>query len=218
MVGDQIDMQARLRALLPKSWFPVSSPNLDATLAGAAWALSTSYAQLTYIALQARIKTATDGWLDAISADFFGEALPRMTSETDGAFRARILANLFIKGPTRNCMSAVLTLITGRKPAIFEPSNTSDSGGLDGGLYWDAGGGWGAPMPFQSFVTAYLPIGGIVDLGEYDEYTFSWDSWGNWSEGNPTSLTDASIIAAVESTRALASIVWLRIASNPVTP
>ncbi len=222
MIGDQIDMLARLRALLPKSWFPQVAPNLDASLAGAAWAMSANYTQLTYVALQARIKTATDGWLDVISADFFGTTLPRLTNETDGAFRTRILANLFVRGPTRSCMSAVLTLITGRVPTIFEPSNTSDSGGWDGGLYWDAGmpsgGAWGDPMPYQSLVTAYRPIGGAVDLGEYDAFTFSWDSFGAWSDGSPTAITDASIIAAVESTRALGTKVWLRIASNPVTP
>ena len=220
--GDQTDILSRLRALLPVSWFPVSAPNLDASLAGAAWAFSSNYAQLTYVALQTRIKTATDGWLDVISYDFFGTTLPRLTNETDGAFRARILANLFVKGPTRSCMSKVLELITGSAPSIFEPSNTSDSGGWDSGFYFDTGipegGGWGDPLPFQSFVTAYRPAGGNIDLGEFDAYTFSWDSWGAWSDGSPVSITDAAIIAAVESTRMLGTIVWLRIANSPVSP
>ena len=217
MIGDQNDMLARLRALMPKSWLPKSAPIESAKLSGPAWALSSVYAQITYAALQTRIKTATDGWLDIISADFFGTALPRLTNETDGAFQARILANLFVKGPRRTDMANVLTLITGRAPSIFEPSNTSDSGGWDEALYWDAAGAWGDPLPYQSFVTAYRPIGGNVDLGDWDQELF-WDAYGAWSDGTPTAVADAAIISAVESTKMLGTIIWLRIADNPVTP
>lgn len=216
--GDQSDFFARLKAQIPSSWFK-TSPNFDATLQGPAWAMSTIYAQITYASLQTRIATATDGYLDLISNDFFGSELPRLTNETDGAFRARILANLFVKGPTRANMSAVLTLITGRVPTIFEPSNTADSGGWDGAFYWDTGvGKWGAPMPYQSFVTAYRPLGGAQSLAEWDTYRFSWDSYGAWSDDPVTAITDAAIIAAVESTRMTGTVVWLRIANNPITP
>lgn len=216
--GDQSNIFSRLKAQFPSSWFKLS-PNFDATLQGPAWALSTIYAQITYATLQTRIATATDGYLDLISNDFFGTALPRLTNEQDGAFRTRILANLFVKGPTRANMSAVLTLVTGRVPDIFEPSNTTDSGGWDGGAYWDTGvGKWGAPMPYQCFVTAYRPIGGVQDLGEYDTWRMSWDSYGAWSDNPVTAVTDAAIIAAVESTRMKGIVVWLRIADNPITP
>jgi len=131
MIGDITDLAARLKAQIPVSWFK-SSPKFDATLQGPAWALSTIYSQITYAALQTRIATATDGFLDLIANDFFGTNLLRLTNETDGAYRTRILANLFVKGPTRANMSAVLALITGRTPDIFEPSNTNDSGGWDG--------------------------------------------------------------------------------------
>lgn len=218
MTGDINDLFARLKAQIPGSWFKVSS-NFDATLQGSAWALSTIYAQITYANLQTRIATATDGYLDLISNDFFGTSLPRLTNETDGAFRARILANLFVKGPTRSNMSAVLTLITGRTPDIFEPSNTTDSGGWDGGFYWDTGvGKWGAPMPYQSYVTAYRPITNAQSLGELDSWRWSFDSYGAWSDTPVTAVTDAAIIAAVESTRMTGTIVWMRIENNPVTP
>ncbi|MFM0155700.1 hypothetical protein [Paraburkholderia sediminicola] len=218
MIGDKNDFFTRLKAQIPASWFK-SSPNFDATLQGPAWAMSTIYAQITYAALQTRIKTATDGYLDLISNDFFGNELPRLANETDGAFRARILANLFVKGPTRGNMSAVLKLITGRVPDIFEPSNTTDSGGWDGAFYWDTGvGKWGAPMPYQSFVTAYRPITNAQSLGELDSWRWSFDSYGAWSDAPITSVTDAAIIAAVESTRMTGTVVWLRIANNPVTP
>ena len=221
MIGDQADFQQRLRSLIPKSWFPSgNSPNFDATLQGSAWALSSVYAQITYAALQTRIKTATDGWLDIISGDFFGTSLPRLLNESDGPFRARIFANLFVKGPRRGDMANVLTLITGRAPLIFEPSNTSDSGGWDSRLYWDigTGSGWGDPMPYQCLITAYRPIGSAVDLGEWDAYTFSWDSFGAWSDTPITSITDVAIIAAVESTKPIATVCWLRIANSLVSP
>jgi hypothetical protein len=218
MAGDQTDIWGRIKSLLPASWFQGDTPIVDALAQGPAWAESTIYSQITYAALQIRIKTATDMWLDIISNDFFGTALPRLANETDGAFRARILANLFVNGPTRTNMSNVLTLITGRTPTIFEPSNTTDSGAFDEGLYWDVAGGMGDPLPYQAFVTVYRPIGGNIDLAELDTYRFSWDSYGAWSDGLPTSLTDAAIIAAVESTKPLGTLIWMRIADNPVTP
>jgi hypothetical protein len=217
-IGDQTDLFTRLKALIPKSWFQ-SSPYFDATLQGPAWALSSIYSQITYAALQTRISTATDGYLDLIANDFFGTNLPRLTNETDGAYRTRILANLFVKGPTRANMSAVLKLVTGTAPTIFEPSNTSDSGGWDGAFYWDTGvGQWGAPMPYQSYVIAYRPSSGSQSLGEWDEWRFMWDAYGAWSDTQITSVTDAAIIAAVESTRMTGTIVWLQIVDAPQGP
>ena len=212
-------MLERLRALMPKSWLPVVAPNEEAKLSGPAWALSTAYAQITYIALQTRIKTATDGWLDIISADFFGTALPRLTNETDAAFRSRILANLFVKGPTRANMSNVLTLLTGKAPTIFEPSNATDSGGWSaGGMYWAATGAWGSPRPYQAFVTVYRPDQSMVSIGEWNTWRLAWGAYGGWSSATPKAITDATLIAAVESTRPLGTVMWMRIANAPVLP
>lgn len=217
--GDQADIVSRLKSYLPRAWFPDNAPIVTAVLQGMAWGLSSQYALLTYAGLQTRIASASDGWLDIISNDFFGTGLPRLTNETDGAFRARILANLFVKGPTRRDMSAVLKLITGRTPDIFEPSNTTDSGGWDARFYWDGGyGRWGDPMPYQSLVTAYRPTGGLQSLMEWDSYRMAWDAYGAWSDSQATTVTDAAIIAAVESTRAVGTVVWLRIADGPVMP
>ncbi len=71
-------------------------------------------------------------------------------------------------------------------------------------------------MPYQSMVTAYRPLGTAIDLGELDAFTFSWDSWGAFSDTASTSLTDLAIIAAVESTKPLGTVVWLRILDNPL--
>lgn len=220
-IGTQADFFNRLKALIPRGWFNLS-PNFDATLQGPSWALSSIYAEITYAALQTRIKTATGGYLDLISYDFFGTTLPRYTLEADAVFRQRILANLFVKGPTRRDMIKVLTLLTGIAPTIFEPSNTSDSGGWDGGFYWDtgipAGGGWGDPLPTQSMVTAYLPVGGLISLSEWDAYRFNFDANAYWSDAQPNVITTAIVIAAIEATRALGTTVWLRIAYAPVSP
>lgn len=217
--GSQSDIFSRLRGSLPASWFPEPAPVADALLNAPAWALSSNYAQIAYAKLQTRIATATDMWLDVISNDFFNGTLPRAANEGDGAFRARIQANLFVKGPTRGNMKAVLTLLTGRAPTIVEPSNPNDTGALDTTtLYWDAAGCMGDALPYQSFVTAYRPIGSAQDIGEWDTYRSAWDAYGGWSDLSVSGLTDAAIIAAVEATRPLGYIVWLRIANNPVTP
>ena len=216
-IGSQADCFARLKALIPRSWFK-ASPNFDATLQGAAWALSRLYALLMYARLQMRIRSAADGFLDIVANDYFGAAMARLTQEGDTSFRGRILANLFAKGPTRKDMAHVLTLLTGNAPAIFEPGNAADSGGYDGGAFFDAAGAWGDPLAYQAFVTAYRPAVNDMSLGEYDSPREWLDASGYYSDAQPASVSDAAIAAAVESTRPLGTIVWLRIADAPIVP
>lgn len=218
MTGDPQDFQFRLAAGLPARWFPSPSPVLDGLQAGTAWAYNSAYNNLTFVASQTRIKTASGVFLDIISADFFGTSLPRLQNESDEPFRARILANLFAKGPRRQDMVNVLTLLTGKAPTIFEPSNTTDSGGWDGAFYLDAAGGWGDPRPYQAFLTVYRPDTALVSLAEWDAWRLAWDAYGAWSDASPDAITDAALIAAVESTRALGITVWMRIADAPITP
>ena len=79
MTGDQQDMLARLRAVLPTRWFPDSAPVLDGLLSGLASGWSWVYQQLQYVKAQTRIATATDIWLDIIADDYFGSSLARRT-------------------------------------------------------------------------------------------------------------------------------------------
>ena len=216
-IGTQADFFARLKALIPRSWFK-SSPNFDATLQGAAFALAQLYALLMYARQQMRIRSAVDGFLDVVSNDYFGPTVPRLTQEGDASFRNRILANLFVKGPTRRDMADVLMLLTGRVPTIFEPGTANDSGCYDGAAFFDAWGGWGDPLPYQCFVTAYRPAVGDTSLGEYDTVREWLDVGGYYSDAQAESVGDTAIYAAVESTRALGTTVWLRIANDPVTP
>lgn len=217
--GDATDIQARLRGTLPQGWFPADAPNVNALQAGTAAPLAAIYTQIAYTGLQTRLKSATGIWLDIISTDFFGTNLPRLTNETDGAFQARILANLFVRGPTRANMVNVLTLLTGKAPDIFEPSNPTDSGGWSAaGFYWGAQGGWGSPRPYQCLLTIYRPDTALVSLAEWATYTFFWGAYGAWSSDQLTAITDAALIAAVEATRPVGTTVWMRIASAPITP
>lgn len=212
-IGSQADCFVRLKTLFPPSWFK-SSPNFDATLQGAAWALSQLYALAMYARQQMRIATAADSFLDIVSTDYFGAALPRLTQEGDASFRSRILANLFVRGPARRDMAAVLQRLTGQTPAIFEPGNATDSGGYDGGAFFDVAGAWGDPLPYQAFVTARRPAVSDTSLGEYDTPREWLDAAGYYSDAQPESVSDAAIAAAVESTRPLGTIVWLQIADK----
>ena len=96
--GDQANTVARLKALLPNGWFAQdSTPILDGFLNGIAWALSFIYSLAAYARLQTRIATATDGFLDLITADFFGDTLPRNYQEDDASFRREYKPSCFCK-------------------------------------------------------------------------------------------------------------------------
>src|SRR5580698_3442021 len=152
--GDANDMLGRIKSLLPARWFPDSTPVLDALLSGAAWALSLIYGLIQYAQLQTRIATATDGFLDLISFDFFGTNLPRRAQEADTPFRARILATLLREKVTRNGMIAALVNLTGRTPFIFEPARPADTGAYSVSTsgYGVAGGYGSLMLPAQFFI------------------------------------------------------------------
>lgn len=184
--GDQNDIAGRIMATLPP-WFATTTGNIGAVIQGAAAALALAYSLLTYAAQQTRIKTATDGWLDMIAADFFGGSLLRVSGQSDSSFRARILIAMFRERGTRLALSKVLVDLTGRTPRIFEPARPADAGGYStGGVGYGAAGGYGSLQhPSQVFVMAYRPIGGGV--------------------------ADADIYAAVNSVKPAGAIAWVRI-------
>ena len=225
MTGSQSAIAQRLRQLLPPSWFPVANdPVLDPLLQGAAWALSSNAAQLAYAALQTRIKTATGEWLDLIANDFFGTTLYRWPNESDTQLRGRILANLFVLGPTRADMSNVLTLLTGRVPLIIEPWRVQDCGEWDGPyMGYDMAGHWGDLLPYQCFIEAYRPIGtGIPYVAGWDQSPSGWDvaSQGEWTDASMVeeAVSDQTILAAMVACRPVATRIWTRIESSPQFP
>jgi len=215
--GDQNDMASRLDALLPKGWFADSSPIRDGLATGMAWALSFVYGLIAYAKLQTLITTATDGFLDLISYDFFGNLLPRKSPEGDTAFRARILANLIQERGTRPGMVKVLTALTGKAPVIFEPQRPADTGAYGYACGYGVAGGYGSKLlPCQCFITAYRPSGSGVSLvAGYRSSTGAYRTPSR-SEYADTSMiegavTDADIYAAIAATKPAGTTAWARI-------
>jgi hypothetical protein len=218
--GDTSDILSRIKALLPTRWFPDVSPVLDALLSGPAWALSLIYSLIQYAQLQTRISTATDGFLDLISFDFFGGQLPRRAQEMDDPFRLRILATLLREKVTRNGMIAALVALTGRTPVIFEPARPEDTGayGVNDIGYGVAGGYGSLQYPAQAFITAYRPSGsGIPFVAGYGSPSggYSTPSYASWSSLSQIVgfVTDLDIYSAIAKTKAEGTTMWVILAS-----
>lgn len=168
--GSAGDFVARLRAALPRKWFADDAPVLDAVLAGLADGWAGLHALLAWVRRQGRIATAEGETLDRIARDFFGPSLSRAAGQGDDAFRAAIGRELLRERATREALASVLTDLTGRAPAIFEPSRPGDTGGWGVALGYNVAGGYGSLLlPFQCFVTAYRPQGaGIASVAGYE--------------------------------------------------
>jgi hypothetical protein len=222
MIGDQGDFKDRLNAVLPRSWFPDNAPIRDALLGGlgAAWALI--YSMLQYVKSQARIASASDIWLDIIAWDFFGNQLKRRPTESDDALRSRIILEMFRIRGTRTAVASVLEDLTGREPRLFEPANTTDTGGytssqgLGGGLSYNTCGGWGnLNLPFQFFVTAYRPNSG--GIGQVSGWGSAGGGYGVGAVEYASLLmvdaqiTDTDVYSAIGDVLPAATIGWTQI-------
>jgi hypothetical protein len=186
-VGDVGDFVARQISELPAKWFSAAAPILNAVLTATATAFSSVYSLIVFVKAQARVGTASGGFLDLISLDLFGAALPRLERESDAAFRARILYAMTAPRATRAGVVQMLTLLTGRVPHVFEPSRVTDTGafasvssaasggllGYDDGSGTAGAGGYGSSvLPFQFFLTVYRPTaGGLANLAGYAAVT-----------------------------------------------
>jgi hypothetical protein len=222
--GDQSDIFGRLKSLIPR-WFGDGATVRDAVLQGLAWASSFIYSLITYTRLQTRIKTATDGWLDMIAADFFGASLVRAANQSDASFRARIIITLFRERATRWAIISVLKDLTGRTPLVFEPTRPADTGGYGvAGAGYSVAGGYGSILiPYQAFVTAFRPVGiGIPNVAGYGGSAGGPGpgGYGVASQVEYASMsmiigavTDADIYAAIDSVKPAGTAVWARISS-----
>lgn len=219
MTGDETDMRARLRAMLPTGWFADDAPILSGLLAGFATIWAWLYTLLAYARQQTRVATATGGWLDMIAQDYGGARWSRQSGETDTAFRTRLTRNLQRSRGTRSALTANLTALTGRTPVIFEPAYPPDTGGLGSiGLGWNTAGGWGSlTLPYQCFVIAYRPAdGGIADIGGWGgtDTDFALGGWNSgalgWGDASliTGAVTDAQILATVADSMPAATIAW----------
>jgi len=219
MTGDQSDVLARIKVVLPR-WFADSNPILDALNQGYAYTASFIYSLYAYAKLQTRILTATDGWLDLIAADYFGTALMRAANQTDASFRARIIVNLFRERATRNGISKVLIDLTGRAPIIIEVMRPADTGAYSApNSGYGVAGNYGSMLiPFQAFVIAYRPSSsGIPNVAGYGN---SPAGYGTPSQADYASISqiqgavlDADIYAAIDSCKPVGTILWTRIVS-----
>jgi hypothetical protein len=219
MTGDQADVLRRIKAVLPR-WFSDSNPIIDALNQGYAYVSSFIYSLYVYAVLQTRIKTATDGWLDMIASDYFGNALLRALNQSDASFRARIIVNLFRERATRNGVSKVLVDLTGRAPIIIESLRPADTGAYSApnSGYGVAGNYGSILIPFQAFVIAYRPSSsGIPNVAGYG---YSSAGYGTPSQAEYASIsqiqgavTDADIYSAIDSVKPVGTILWTRIVS-----
>ncbi|MDR3736026.1 MAG: hypothetical protein P4L10_10885 [Acidobacteriaceae bacterium] len=235
MIGDQLDMVGRLRALLPQGWFPTeetnsgtssTAPVLYSLLSGLGNGLAWGYSFIAFASAQILIATSTDIWLDLHAFDFLGTSLLRRLQESDSSFLVRVQDALFPAANTRAALIARLTQLTGRKPIVFEPTNPADTGAYGyGGLGYGVAGGYGSLLlPFQAFVTAFRPVGqGVPLLAGYSGnlstpvyaplgYGVGLGSYVDIATAFD-GVTDADIYATVAAVEPAGSIVWTNITS-----
>ncbi len=218
--GDQNDILARLTRLIPASWFESAFAIRDAVAAGLASGHAYVYSLISYVRLQTRILTATDGFLDAIAQDFFGSALMRSSNQSDASFRARIIINIFRERATRHAIIKVLQDLTGRTPIVIEPQRPADTGayGAPNSGYGVAGAYGSVLLQYQAFVVAYRPIGTGIPL--VAGYGSSPGGYGQPSRAEYADLSlvqdavsDADIYAAIDSVKPVGTIIWTNISS-----
>lgn len=163
-IGDQSDMWGRLKNLLPVGWFGDNNPIRDALLWGYANALAWGYTLYLYAKNQTRIKSATDGWLDLIGLDFFGNNLIRYANQSDASYKNRILINIFRERTTRHAMEQVLYDLTGRWPVIVEPARPADVGS------------YGAAVAVSRASTAtFFDLNGLLAIADVNVARFDTD-------------------------------------------
>ncbi len=224
--GDANDFASRIRSYLPGQWFPSPglpgatepAPYLNAVLSGFGAMFAALWTQLSYAKLQTRIKTASDSFLDLIALDFFGSSITRAQSQSDAAFLAVILTNLFRQRVTRYGHTKVCVDLTGRAPVIFEPARPSDAFCL-GSSYSGLGTGrlGSYSMPGEVLITAYRPLGqgypNVAGLGS----TYAGLGKPYLAMPDPSSalnfIPDAQIYAAINSVRAAGTKDWVNIKS-----
>lgn len=183
---------------------------------------------------QVRLKTASGGWLDLWSYDFFQGGVPRMQDETDESFRGRIEREIFRDRNTRQALYDAMLDLTGYPPRIFEPMQPRDTGAYGGpfmayngvGYNGDeelvaAGeiGRYGEYVPHQGWIDVTLPDPvGIPIIGGYGVGPWGYDAAGGgahgmWfsSEPPPGVVTSREIDAVLRRTKPEGVILWVRL-------
>lgn len=162
----------RLAALLPRGWFSqeaVEEGNTHALLSAIADGDDVVYQQLLLVQQQLSLLTAAGDQLDAVVTDYFGENLPRLTGESDAAYRARAVAQLLLPVGTRPGLEAALGRALNSTPRIMEPGSSRLAGGyassnwnnVYGPLAWNIAGMWFVASasldPYEGKITVQQP-------------------------------------------------------------
>lgn len=225
--GDEQDMAARLKAVLPSAWFARgvgTAPIKDAVLAGIGWMAAQGFALVNYVRRQGRVSSATDVFLDIAARDYTGTSVTRRLQESDDSFRGRLLASLLPGGATRRALIQRLILLTGHAPVVFEPTQPMDTGAYGyGGLGYNVAGGYGSlSLPFQAFVSVRRPVSqGVPYLGGYNGnastpvyapggYNVGLMAYSNIAQAFD-GVRDADIYQMVAAVQPVGSTVWTRI-------
>jgi hypothetical protein len=220
--GDQADFMARLRALLPASWFGDSYPVLSVVLAGLGNALATIYALIAFTWAQTRLATSQGGFVDLWANDYLGASIIRLPQETDTAFKTRTQWAITAPRGTVPALREMLEFLTGNAPRVIEPANTGDTGGWagpigaeGGGLFaWDDGSGtvgagaWGSLLlPCQLFITVYRPaLQASASLGGWTgPLGTEGDALGGWSGAAPYT-SEAGSLAFIDDDMVAATL------------
>lgn len=216
--GDKQDFLNRLIAIMPP-WYgdPTTDPILSGLLTGYAELGAIIYSQYAYSANQTRIKTASDIFLDLISADFFGVQLPRGNGEADIQYRQRLLNNLLsIKGTRQGMYNAILNL-TGRIPKIIEPWRPADCGAYNTAYCgYGVAGAWGSTqVPYQAFIDVYRAnISTVPGVTGYTDpaggYGVGYIAYTSTEQMNDQ-VVDSQIFTTINNTKCFGTIVWVRL-------
>ena len=211
MVGDVADFVSRLWRVLPRGWFGDTAPLTNALLQGFGVAWSSIYTLIGVVRAQARLLTASGGFVDSFAADFFGSALVRRRAESDAGYIERITYELLRDRGTRAAMTTAMQQLTGQSCMVFEPARPSDTGGYCvGGVGYGAAGGYGnLQLAYQSFMTVRRPHGaGIAQLAGY--HTGGVLAYGALALVQ-TPVPDSEIYASAASVLPAGYTVWVQI-------
>lgn len=221
-IGSQADILARLQRWLPQGWFPnTSGTRIYAILSGFASVLATIYGFVAYTKLQTRIATSTDGFLDLAGQDYYGTTLPRLLSETDGSYSARLRANLTKPSNTKLAISETIQNIAGFAPRVMEPWNNGDTGGYDISFFdVDTASNparYDPSLRATIFIESRLPQDasiGNAPMPAYDAVA-CYDAWtGAFIDLGLAGLqSETSIYSAVSRTKAEGVTAWVKFVS-----
>lgn len=230
-------MLRRIRDLLPPGWFAepgdqigtakAPDPILESYLSGIANGIAGwIWWFLQYVTQQLYITTATGGWLDIASVDFFGDGvLPRYPGESDAAFLARIQANLFPPANTRSAIQNAVEVVTGSAARMIEPWDPRNNAvygtafyGVDGIV--SPGNYSNGASRYQGFIEATLPA--VTDLGDQPQYRF-YDGafYGNhtpaagfyWNGPAGSASASQLVYNIINKLKSFGTTVWVRFLS-----